>query len=135
METFMEIKMNLRDCRNGIEIAVPKGYFMCWNFTTQAANLVKLKLYDDKNNIYLEETRKSISPEPVISGSSYMRGNQLYLGIDVPQSSRVEIRKNTWDITQGTDLLARSVIILAEDYVDNDFNDIQLNITAFKYKG
>lgn len=130
----METKMSFKECRGDIELEVPKGYFMCWNFTTQAANSVSIKLYDE-NKTYLEETRQSTNPEPMVNGSSYMQGDKLYLNIEVPASRHVEIRKNTWDITQGKDLLARSIVILAEDYNDNDFNDIQLSITAFKHKG
>lgn len=131
----MEQKIRLTDCRDGIVLDVPQGYFMCWNFTTQAANRVNIELYDDKGNIYLKETRQSTNPEPMISGSGYLKGKKLTLRLDVPASPRIEIRKNTWDITDGSTILARSIVLLAEDAYDYDFNDIQLSVTAFRSRG
>lgn len=131
----MEKRISLRDCRDGIELDVPKGYFMCWNFTTQAYNRVIVKMYDNRGNVYLKETRQSMNPEPMISGSGYMTGDKLFLQVDVPASNRVEIRKNMWDITDEGNLLARSIVLLAEDAYDYDFNDIQFNITAYKNRG
>ena len=131
----MEKKICLRDYRDEIVLDVPQGYFMCWNFTTQAANKVNIELYDELGNTYMKETRCSTNPEPMVSGSGFLKGKKLLLRLDVPQSERVELRKNMWDITDGSAILARSVVILAEDYYDYDFNDIQLSITAFRSKG
>lgn len=132
----METKMNLKDCRDGIQLDVPEGYFMCWNFTTQAANTVHVVLYDDAGTVYMDEVRRSTEPMPMISGNAYMNGKQLFLKIDIPESSCVEVRKNSWDIVgQEGELLARSIVILAEDYIDYDYNDVQISLCAFRYKG
>jgi hypothetical protein len=118
-------------------LEVPKGFFICCSFTTQAANLVKVRLYDDVGNVYLEMERQSTNYLPVTTICSDMKGNKLYLTIDIPASQSIDIRKNQWDIkdTVSGSILARSIVILAEDYIDWDYNDVQLSITAFQSKG
>lgn len=132
----MEQRTILNAGYSGIEIAVPKGYFVCWNFTTQAAFRVDVKLYDDLGKVYMDQSRQSANPMPDVSGCDFMTGNKLMLQIEIPQSRHIELRKNEWDITDpGAGLLARSIVLLAEDYTDYDFNDVQISITAFKNKG
>jgi hypothetical protein len=132
----MESKMTLRDCRDAIELDVPRGYFICWNFTTQAQNKVRTKLYDNRGRVYMEETRQSRKPLPVISGSDYMAGDKLFVTIDVPTSKEVHVWRGTSEMkNQSGQIVARSIVILAEDEDDDDFNDVQLNITAFRSEG
>lgn len=133
----MEMNMQLTAKKKAIELDVPKGYFICCSFTTQAANLVKVRMYDDAGNVYLEKERQSTNHLPVTTICSDMKGNKLYLTIDIPASQSIDIRKNQWDITDTGSgiILARSIVILAEDYNDRDYNDVQLSITAFQSKG
>lgn len=136
-DTRMETTMQLTAKKEAIELDVPKGFFICCNFTTQAANRVKVKLYDDVGNVYLEMERQSTDYLPVTTVCREMKGNQLYLTIDIPASSSIDLRKNQWDIkdTGQGELLARCIVLLAEDYTDRDYNDVQLSITAFQRKG
>lgn len=84
----------------------------------------------------MEETRQSRKPLPVISGSDYMAGDKLFVTIDVPTSKEVHVWRGTSEMkNQSGQIVARSIVILAEDEDDDDFNDVQLNITAFRSEG
>ena len=122
-----------RDNR-GFPLDLPAGYFMCWNFTTQAANRARVKLYDEKT-VYLNQERQSRNPQPVISGSADILGSQLRIEFDVPASKELKIRMDSWDLTKGSQLIARSIVILVEDQGDDDYNDIVVNITSWAAKG
>lgn len=130
----MEQILRINDCRD-FPIEIPTGYYMSISFTTQAANEVKIKLYDEKKT-YLEARRRSTEATPVETREGWMEGESLYLRLDIPESCNVEVRKNQWDITgENGELLARSIVILAEDSYDYDYNDVVLTITAWRGKG
>lgn len=130
----MEERLALGNGRE-ISVEIPKDYYMCFGFTTQAANRVYIKLYDEVET-YLSTERQSTEPAPMVTGDSRVKGNMMKLKLEIPASSRIEIRKNKWDIT-GPDgeILARTIVFLVEDYIDYDYNDVILTITAWKEKG
>jgi hypothetical protein len=130
----MDELFSLKDSRD-FSIDIPKGYYMCLSFTTQAANRVFIKMYDEKKT-YLDEERQSIEAEPIITKSGIVEGDKLKLYLNIPASSKVEVRKVQKDITgEDGELIARVIVILVEDYIDYDFNDVILSITAWKNKG
>lgn len=130
----MEERLSLGSGRE-IPVEIPKDYYMCFSFTTQAANRVYIKLYDEIET-YLSAERQSTEPAPMVTGDSRVKGDMMKLKLDIPASSGIEIRKNKWDIT-GPDgeIIARTIVFLVEDYIDYDYNDVILTITAWKEKG
>lgn len=130
----METRLKLIKGRE-LPVEIPKGYYMCFSFTTQAANKVYIKLYDE-TMVYLDEERQSTEPAPIVTGEGCVQGKDMRLKLDIPASSNIEIRKNTWDITGPKgEILARTIVFLVEDYVDYDYNDVILTVTAWKEKG
>ncbi len=130
----METRLKLTVGRE-LPVEIPQGYYMCFSFTTQAANKVYIKLYDE-TTVYLDEERQSTEPAPMVTGDGYVQGEAMRLKLDIPASSNIEIRKNSWDITgPGGEVIARTMVFLVEDYIDYDYNDVILTITAWKEKG
>jgi len=113
----------------------PQGYFMSWFVTTQAAFLVKAKLYDD-SKVYFEAEKQSMNIEPPLSsGYGTIVGNQLRLDIDEPQSAKLDSSINTYNITTDTGaIVGYGYNICIEDYNDHDYNDVSISLVAWKYR-
>lgn len=114
----------------------PKGYFMSWCVTTQAAYKVNVKLYDDKST-YFSGSRQSRNAMPPLSVSAAdIAGNNLKINIDIPESNKIESSINTYSITtnNGT-IVGYGYNISVEDSADNDYNDVCISLVAWKNKG
>jgi len=109
---------------------------MSWFVTTQAAFLVKAKLFDD-SKVYFEGSRQSRQIEPPLAqGADTIVGNNLNLMIDEPQSTKIDSSINTYNITtdDGT-IVGYGYNICIEDQTDKDYNDVSISLVAWKTKG
>ncbi|ACF13137.1 conserved hypothetical protein [Chloroherpeton thalassium ATCC 35110] len=113
-----------------------KGYFMSWFVTTQAAFLVKAKLYDS-SKVYFEAQKQSVNIEPPLStGYGTIMGNSLCLDIDEPQSANLDSSINTYNITTDTGaIVGYGYNICIEDQNDRDYNDVSISLVAWKHRG
>lgn len=114
----------------------PSGYFMSWFVTTQAAFTVYAKLYDS-NTKYFDDskTSTSISP-PLAQGSADIIGSNVKISINEPQSNQLISSINTYNITNDSgSIVGFGYNICIEDSGDADFNDVSINLVAWKSKG
>lgn len=111
---------------------IKKGQLISWFATTQAANTNTVKLYDSQK-LYFENSKATTNMEPPLAqGYAVVMGDNL--SIDVTTSGNLELRINhsMLDLTTDTGKsIGKTFSLVAEDSVDNDFNDICLTISAW----
>ncbi|MCS3461281.1 hypothetical protein ACW5WQ_18410 [Aeromonas rivuli] len=114
----------------------PAGYYMSWFVTTQAAFLIKAKLYDG-NKVYFDKQKQSVDINPPLAqGADFVQGGQVKLSIDIAQSVKLSSSINTYNITtnDGT-VIGYGYNISIEDQDDDDYNDVAISLVAWKNKG
>lgn len=120
-----------------IPLDIPKGFYVVCSMTTQAANSITVQITNESGaDLITPMTKQSISALPVLSSDFTFRGTTMNLSLKIPQSSNIDARMDCIDFksSNGT-LKVRTYIIIAEDSVDEDFNDLNLIITGYAKKG
>ena len=118
-----------------IPLGIPEGYFVVADMTTQAGFRITAKIADQAET-YFNESRQSNDPLPIISRAFRVKGGDAVLNIDVPQSSRLDVRMDSMDIRDDRgNLVSRTVSLVAEDSYDYDYNDLLLVIAAWRSEG
>lgn len=117
------------------DIDMPKGYYLSWICTTQAAFKITVTLADEKKTYFTgSKSSTSINP-PLAIGSETMVGTKLKLTIDIPQSTKIKTETNKNFVEVEGSEVARCCTLLAEDSNDDDYNDVHLSIIGWKHKG
>ena len=117
-------------------VPIPKGYFMSWFVTTQAANKIMVTLKDDSKE-YFSASKQSTNIDPPLACSySTICGNNLKITVDIPKSSQILGGPHSNDITtdDGT-VVGKEFNLCLEDSCDKDYNDVAISIIAWKSKG
>ena len=111
---------------------IKKGQLISWFATTQAANTNTVKLYDSQK-LYFENSKATTNMEPpLVQGYAVVMGDNL--SIDVTTSGKLELKLNHSMMDLTTDVgkcIGKTFSLVAEDSVDNDFNDICITISAW----
>lgn len=111
---------------------IKKGQLISWFATTQAANTNTVKLYDSQK-IYFENSKATVNLEPPLAqGYAVVEGDNL--SIDITTSGNYELRLSHSMLDLTTDVgkcVGKTFSLVGEDYVDNDFNDICISISAW----
>ena len=111
---------------------IKKGQFMSWFITTQAANRIHVKLYDD-NHVYVNDSKQSRNIEPPLSqGSAFVYGYNLKMDISLDCNTEIKTWLNMSDISsvEGK-CVGESFSLAGEDQTDDDYNDIYVSISAW----
>jgi len=116
-----------------------KGHFISWFITSQAANKITIKLYDEKTT-YVNKSKQSIYIDPPIAeGHATLLGENLKLEITAePNSSEILTWFNNMNISSAT--TGKSVgeyfVLAGEDQKggDEDYNDICVSIVGWYTK-
>ena len=89
-------------------VPIPKGYFMSWFVTTQAAFKITVTLKDSSKE-YFSESKQSTNIDPPLACSySTVFGDNLKITVNIPQSSQILGGSHSNDITEP--LLAKNLI-------------------------
>lgn len=114
----------------------PQGYFMSWFVTTQAAFAITASL-SDSSGTYFSGTKASININPPLAqGAANVGGTNLVLNINIPQSAEILNSINSYNITNPSgSIVGYGYNICIEDGTDNDFNDVNIALVAWKSKG
>jgi hypothetical protein len=114
----------------------PQGYFMSWCVTTQAAFLVKAKLFDS-STVYFENSKQSTNIQPPLAiDAAIIKGTDVQLTIDEPESSKLDASINTYNITTDDgSIVGYGYNICIEDQNDMDYNDVCISLVAWKIRG
>lgn len=115
-----------------------KNDYMCWHVCSQCYNLGSVVFRDD-NTTYFKAEKKSHSTDVqhLAQGSAYYTGGtNLRLEISIETSSNLQTSNASDAIL---DSKSRNVGFVydycIEDSTDDDFNDIYVNVVAWKKKG
>lgn len=122
--------------RREFNVPIPKGYFMSWFVTTQAAFNVTVTLKDSVRE-YFSKSKRSMNIDPPLACSySTVYGDNLKITIDIPQSTQILGGPHSNDITtdDGT-VVGKEFNLCLEDSGDKDYNDVAISIIAWKSKG
>jgi hypothetical protein len=114
----------------------PKGYYMSWFVTTQAAFRVEAKLFDSAA-VYFDKSKQStdINP-PLAQGAETLKGDNLQLTINEAASTKIDSSINTYNITTDNgSIVGYGYNICIEDENDKDYNDVSIALVAWKSKG
>lgn len=117
-----------------------KGQFMSWIVTSQAANMIKVKLSDETGHIYFDKSKASTFIEPPIAqGSDFIYGNQVKLELESVNSEVLNAWFNNSMILSATsgNSVGKCFVLAGEDQKggDEDYNDVYVNITAWNSRG
>lgn len=117
-----------------------KGQFMSWIFTSQAANLIRVKLYDETGHVYFQGEKRSTDINPPLSqANSYIYGNQVQLDLESVNSEVLDTWFNNSMIMSATSgkSVGRTFVLAGEDQKggDDDYNDVYASIVAWNSKG
>lgn len=119
------------------DVDIPQGWFMSWFVTTQAANRMTVKLADNKIT-YFEASKQSTNVEPPLDTGCYsVKGTGLTLIVTVEGSNKLDGEPQKYDIkaAKGGEVVGKEFALCLEDGTDNDYNDVAVNIIAWKPKG
>ena len=111
--------------------------YLSWYMTTQTDQRVTVLLRDE-TKVYAEGEQHSnnIAP-PLAQGAASIAGNDLYLEVAINDNSELDAFINEYNITRpdGT-IVGVGYDIMIEDHGPNgDYNDVAINLVAWKTKG
>lgn len=116
---------------------IKAGMFMCWNVCTQTSAKHTITLKDKTGKSYFVYTKDntSASYQFLGQGNSDVKG-ELILTVDCPESAELKqsIDANTiTDSSGGT--VGHGYEFCIEDWTDEDYNDVYIDIVAWSKKG
>lgn len=117
-----------------------KGYYIFWNICTQCYNSCTVEMKGDNGdgNRYFKYSKTSTDTGLTVMGenSADLKDNDLKIMIDIPAASSIKTSNNSSIITDSDGLTVGNVYsFCVEDYTDNDYNDIYINVVGWKKKG
>lgn len=118
---------------------IKKGYNIAWYVCTQTASTpLTVKLSDENGKQYFSCSKNNGSTNLQIlnQGHADVMGESLKLEIDIPASKEI---KQSITANNVTDSVANKVgqvyAFCIEDWIDEDYNDIYVNIVGWSKKG
>ena len=114
------------------------GQFMCWTICAQAAYTYTITLKNTQGHVYATYRKSSGSQSLTLvgHGSADVITDTVLIQVDCDQAETLDQSINSFNIT---DAQGKSVgcgyNICVEDSNDADYNDIYINIVAWKHKG
>lgn len=116
-----------------------KGQFLSWFITTQAANKITVRLYDDKKEYFNKSKQSTNIAPPLSEGYSMIAGDNLKIDILAEPAEKVEAWFNNMKITSATSgkTVGEYFVLAGEDQIngDEDYNDICISLTAWNKNG
>lgn len=116
-----------------------KGYNIAWYVCTQtAAYPVTVKLFDDSGKTYFSCSKLNASTNLQVLSQDHddIVGCNLTLSIDIPSSKEI---KQSITSSNVTDCVANKVgqvyTFCIEDWTDEDYNDVYVNVIGWLKKG
>ena len=112
--------------------AITKGQYMSWFITTQAANRINVRLFDSAKT-YVDSNKASIYIDPPLAqGAAFVEGDNLKLEISSSGWNDIRTWQNMSDIlSDSCKPVGKSFSLAAEDYTDDDYNDVYVSISSW----
>lgn len=119
---------------------IKQGYYVCWSVCTQCWNACSVKLTDEKGNQYFSYT-KPFERSGVLKflgqGHADCKGGKLALTVTCDtDTGEIKQSINSYNITDGeAATIGHGYNFCIEDSSDEDYNDIYIDLVAWKRKG
>lgn len=116
---------------------IKAGMYMCWNICTQTSGHYTLTLKDKQGNVYFSYKKDTFasSLQLVGQGSSDVKG-ELVLTVDCPESAELKQSIDANVITDSSGgTVGQGYSFCIEDWIDEDYNDVYIDIVAWNNKG
>ena len=105
---------------------IKKGYNLSWYVCSQCYYAGTIKLYDDTGKVYFtcSKTSGSTSYQSLAQGHDDFTGNELYLSVEIPQSTKIQQSITANSVTDAHAVKVGQVYgFCIEDSTDEDYND------------
>lgn len=115
-----------------------KGYNLCWYVCTQSWSKSVIRLYDNKGKEYfvVNKNLNDSSFHVWSQGNADFTGDKLFLSIDIPDSKEIKHSLMDTNINDSKgEQIGHVNALCIEDYIDEDYNDIYVNVTGWSKKG
>jgi hypothetical protein len=117
---------------------IKKGNFMCWEVCTQTSCASTTTLADEEK-VYFTYNKPSTPDGSFRSwppGTSVCQGNNLKLTIETEGDGVIKQTINSYNITDSkAKTVGHGYNLCIEDWTDEDFNDIYVNLVGWAKKG
>lgn len=117
---------------------IKKGMHICWNVSAQAGFDSTTIIGDDKMT-YAKLTKKQTSSDSyqfLGQGQSAVEGNNFKIVVNSSAATNLKQVTQRYEIkTEQKRLVGYSYNICIEDFNDDDFNDVCINIVAWLDRG
>ncbi len=121
-----------------ILMEIKKGYNLSWYVCSQCYYTGTIKLYDDTGKVYFtcSKTSGSTSYQSLAQGHDDFTGNELYLSVEIPQSTKIQQSITANSVTDAHAVKVGQVYgFCIEDYNDEDYNDFYIDVVGWAKKG
>lgn len=117
-------------------VNIPRGYFMSWFITTQAASKVTVTLLDNGRR-YVSASKQSTNIDPPLAcGYATVENDGLKVVVEVNNNYNLLGDPHSNDITTDNgSVVGKEFTLCLEDYIDEDYNDVAISIIGWKSKG
>lgn len=111
---------------------IQQGMYMSWFITTQTASLITVRLYDDDHE-YVVASKQSTNIEPPLAqDAGYVKGKNLKIEIESNGVDEIRSWHNMSNISsESGDCVGKIFVLACEDYIDSDYNDVYVSISAW----
>ena len=117
---------------------IKKGYNLSWYVCSQCYYAGTIKLYDDTGKVYFScsKTSGSSSYQSLAQGHDDFTGNELYLSVEIPQSTKIQQSITANSVTDAHAVKVGQVYgFCIEDSTDEDYNDFYIDVVGWAKKG
>jgi uncharacterized protein YccT (UPF0319 family) len=112
--------------------------YMVWHVISQCQNTGQVVLRDDTTKYFTAEKKNnSCELQHISMGSAFFKGGaNLRLEVTVYNTSTQDASVDQFEITTMTgERVGNGYVVCVEDYIDKDYNDFYITLTAWKKKG
>jgi hypothetical protein len=118
---------------------IKPGEYISWFVTTQAANMITVRLYDSEIT-YFSNFKESTNIEPPLAqGSAHYTGTDLAVDIEVTgrwSGNDISTFLDTFTLLTPQKVeIGHSFTCCGEDSTDNDYNDVYINVMGWSKQG
>ena len=117
---------------------IKKGYNLSWYVCSQCYYAGTIKLYDDTGKVYFtcSKTSGSTSYQSLAQGHDDFTGNELYLSVEIPQSTKIQQSITANSVTDAHAVKVGQVYgFCIEDSTDEGYNDFYIDVVGWAKKG
>lgn len=116
---------------------IKNGMFICWSVCTQTSAKHTITLKDKSGKVYFSYSKNNTNSSYQFLGEGHSDVlGELILTVDCPESRELKQSIGTHGITDSkAGIVGFSYEFCIEDWTDEDYNDVYINVVAWIKKG